>query len=319
MNGQFTNLDAAATVFFTRELESIKSKTYDIVKAPLNAFELIPVDSNAGSGAESIVYQQYDMTGIAKVIANYADDLPRADVVGAEFVAKIKSIGDSFGYNLQEIRAAQYAGKPLTQKKANAAAYAQRVLWNQIAFYGDVEHGLPGWLTNANIPSASVPADGNENGGSSSTEFQHKTPVQILRDLNDVVNGIVIRTKKAEQPNTLVMPIEQYTKITTTVFGTASDTTIEQMFLKNNPYIDKIMSAHELSAEELAANGITDFTGDIMIAYDRSPDKFTFEMPQFFEQLNVQERGLEFVVPCHSRVAGVLMYYPLSQAIAEGI
>ena len=317
--GQYTNLDAVSSVFFTRELESIKSKTYDIVKAPLNAFELIPVDSTVGTGAESIVYQQYDKVGMAKIISNYADDLPRADVKGKEFVAKIKSIGDSYGYSLQEIRAAQYAGKPLVQRKANAALRAQREEWNRIAFYGDVENGLPGWLTNANIPSVSVPADGDENGGTSSTEFQHKTPVQILRDLNAIVNGIVTRTKKAERPNTVVMPIDQYTLISSTVFGTASDTTILEMFLKNSPYITEVMSAHEVSAEELAANGVTDFTGDIMIAYDRNPDKFTFEMPQFFEQLNVQERGLEFIVPCHSRVAGVLMYYPLSQGIGEGI
>ena len=61
------------------------------------------------------------------------------------------------------------------------------------------------------------------------------------------------------------------------------------------------------------------FTGEIMIAYRRDPDAFTLEIPQMFEQLPVQERGLEFVVPCHSRIGGVIIYYPLSMAIGEGI
>ncbi len=314
-NRNFINLDAGETVFFTRELESIKSQTYDVLKAPLRAFTLIPVDSTVGNGAESIVYQQYDMVGIAKVIANYADDLPRADVVGKEFTAKIKSVGDSYGYSLQDIRAAQYAGKPLTQRKANAAVRAQQEAWNRIAFYGDAENGLPGWLTNPNIPSTSAPADG----AGSATTFASKTPVQILRDLNALVNAIVTLTKGAEKPNTLALPIDQYTLIATTVYGTASDTTIMEMFLKNSPYIDTVEWADELSAENLAAAGVTDFTGDIAIAYDRNPDKLTFEMPQPFEQLPVQERGLEYIVPCHSRVAGVLVYYPLSMNILEGI
>lgn len=311
----FINLDAGETVFFTRELESIKSKTYDVLKAPLRAFQLIPVDSTVGNGAESIVYQQYDMVGMAKVIANYADDLPRADVTGKEFTAKIKSIGNSYGYSLQDIRAAQYAGKPLTQRKANAAVRAQQEQWNRIAFYGDEEHNLPGWLTNPNIPSVSAPADGT----GSATTFASKTPVQILRDLNNLANSVVTLTKGAERPNTLVLPIAQYTLIATTVFGTASDTTILEMFLKNSPYITAVEWADELDSASLAAGGVTDFTGDIAIVYDRNPDKLTFEMPQPFEQLPVQERGLEYIVPCHSRVGGVLVYYPLSMSILEGI
>ena len=103
---QFVNLDAGETLFFERELENRKAQTYDVIRAPLKAFELIPVSSTAGAGAESIVYEQYDATGVAKMIANYADDLPRADVKGKEFVAKVKSVGNSYGYSLQEIRAA---------------------------------------------------------------------------------------------------------------------------------------------------------------------------------------------------------------------
>lgn len=311
----FANLDSGQTVFFERELEHVKSKTYDKMKRPLRAFELIPVDSTAGAGDETIVYQSYDMVGMAKVIANYADDLPRADVHGEEFVAKIKSVGNSYGYNLQEIRAAQKAGKSLEARKSDAAVRSQQETWNKVAFFGDAEHNLPGWLTNPNIPSASAPADGT----GSATTFASKTPAQILRDLNDLVNGIITLTKGYEKPDTLVLPLEQYTLIHTTVFGSASDDSIAQVFLKNSPYITSIEWAVELSSTELAANGVTDFTGNIAIAYRRDPECLTFEMPVMFEQLAVQERNLEFVVPCHSRIAGVIVYYPLSMSILEGI
>ena len=305
----FINLDSAQTVFFARELESRKAQTYDVIKAPLKAFELIPVSTEAGPGAESIVYEQYDSTGIAKLIANYADDLPRADVKGKEFFAPIKSIGNSYGYSLQEIRAAQMAGKSLEQRKANAAVRAQREKWNRIAFFGDADTGLPGWLSNANVPNSAVAAGA---GSGDPTEWADKTPAEILKDMNDAVNGIVDLTNGAESPNTIVLPIAQYTLIATTNAGTGTDTTILEYFLRNSPFITSVEWANELKGA---------FTGDTdgFIVYDRSPDKMTFEMPQDFEQLPVQERGLEFVIPCHSRVGGTIIYYPLSQRFAYGI
>lgn len=312
--------DEGATAFFDRELEHRKARTYDVIRAPLKAFELIPVDSSAGPGAESITYEQYDSVGVAKVIANYATDLPRADVKGREFTARVKSVGNSYGYSLQEIRAAMMAGKPLEQRKANAAARAQREKWNRIAFYGDAVNNLQGWLTNGNIPAEDVAADGNEGDASASTEWADKTPTQIVRDMNALANGIFDRTNGVEQPNTLVLPINQYTMIATTRMDSGTDTTILEFFLKNSPFITSVEWAAELSAAQLAANGLDSvFNGDIMIAYRRDPDALTLEMPQMFEQLPVQERGLEFVVPCHSRIAGVIVYYPFSMAIGEGI
>lgn len=307
---QTNRMDQEMTVFFARELEQRKAKTYDIIKAPLRAFDLIPVSSEVSPGAEAIVYAQYDMTGIARIIANYADDLPRADVKGKEFTAKVKSVGNSYGYSIQEIRAAMYAGLPLEQRKANAAARAQRETWNQIAFFGDAEHGLPGWLTNANIPSAFVTV-----GAEGGTEWSTKTPDEILKDMNDLVNGIVDLTNGAEQPDTLVLPITQHSHIASTPRTSGTDTTILDFFLKNNPFIKNVEWANELSS-----TACTDlFSGEIMVAYKKDPDKFTLEMPQMFEQFPPQERGLEYIVPCHSRIAGVLSYYPLSQAIGIGI
>jgi hypothetical protein len=312
----------SSSMFFARQLEHVKGQAYDVIRAPLRAFELLPVSSEAEAGAESIVYNQFDMTGIAKVIANYADDLPRADVKGKQFVARVKSIGNAYGYSVQEVRNAQMAGRNLEQRKANAAARAQREAWNKIAFFGDDANGLQGWLTNTNIPSSAVVDDGGkalgEAGGD--TEFDKKTPEQILRDLNDLANTIVEDTHGAEQPNTVALPIKQYTKIASTRAADGTDTTILEYFIQNNPFIERVEWANELASSQLDDNlDSNPFTGDIMIAYNNDPDKLTLEMPQMFEQFPVQERNLAFVVPCHSRIAGVIVYYPLSMRIAEGI
>ena len=157
---KLTNLDSADSIFFTRELEHIKSETYDVMYPELKARSVIPVSMDADPGDEKITYEQYDHVGLAQVISSYSKRLPRADVKGTEFSSPIRSLGDSYGYSAQEIRAAKKAGKPLTDKKADAAKRAIMELDNQIAFFGDATHGLNGFLNHPNVPELVIPADG---------------------------------------------------------------------------------------------------------------------------------------------------------------
>lgn len=304
-------LDAVESAFFERQLEQRLSRTYDILRAPLKAFDLIPVSNEINPAAQSYVYGQYDMTGMAKIISDYANDFPRADVLAREFTGRIKSVGSSFGYDIMEIRAARLAGLPLEQRKANAAAYAQRIAWNKIAFYGDEEHNLPGWFTNVNIPANAVAASGTGN----STLWADKSPDKILEDMFDLVYSVESLTKEVEQANTLVLPLEQYGHISTTPRSTTSDTTILQFFRENAPNITRVERCAELSSDVVKAL----YGGAIMIAYNYSADKFCLHMPQLFEQFPPEIRGMEYTINCHSRIGGTCVYYPLSQAIGIGI
>lgn len=302
------NLDASETAFFARELESVKARTYDIKFAPMKGISSFPVSSDAGEGADAITYRSYEETGMARIISSYADDLPRADVRGQEFISPVRSIGCSYGYSHQEIRAAAHANKPLTTMQASAARRANDQKVNQLIWFGDDNYGLKGILNNANIPSASVPNDGV----GPSTLWTTKTPDQILRDLNLITNGIVDLTKGVEFPNTVLLPIEQYTLIASTPRSSTSDTTILQYFLQNNPYIDMVDWIPELK-------GAGPMGVDIFLAYDRNPEKIETQIPMPFRQYPPQERNLNFEIPCESRFGGVLVYYPLSLSIGEGI
>ncbi len=313
---QATKLDADESIFFGRQLESVKAKSYDVMYPELKARTLIPVSYSAGPGAETIKYEQYDQVGMAKIIASYADDLPRADIKGKEFIASIKSIGASYGYSVQEIRAARYANKPLEQRRANAAKRAIMQKENQIAFMGDAASGLQGLLTHANITIYTLPQDGVQNGTTASTaaaaKFINKTPDQVLRDLNAFANGIVATTFGVEAPDTLLLPIGTKNYLTSTARSQFSDASILKYFLDNQSFIKNVEWLNELSS--LTGAGV-----DSMLAYKRDPDKLTLEIPQDFEQFPAEPRGLEFMIACHERIGGVLVYYPLSVTRADGI
>jgi hypothetical protein len=307
------NLDANESIFFARELEMIKSRSYDILYPELKATRLIPVSTEAGSGAESITYQQYDSVGVMKIIADYADDLPRADVKGKEFTSVVRSLGGSYGYSVQEIRAAQMAGKPLQQRKANAVRSANDQQVNRIAWFADGSKtyaGLYGFFYNPNTTKSAAPTGAWLTGP--------KSADLIIADVNFTINKIPDLTLGIEVPDTVLISPLEYSYIATTPRSATSDTTILEFLRRVHPGVTFVQ------LQEAKAVAINPRTGaapavNLLIAYKSNPDKLTLEIPQPFEQFAAQERNLEFVVPAHSRIGGVIMYYPLSVHIVDGI
>ena len=92
-----------ASLYFARELDYVKAKTYDRVYPELTALQMFPVTHEVPEGAETVTYYGYEKRGLARIIANYADDLPRADVAGQPKTAHVKAMGDSYGYSVQDM------------------------------------------------------------------------------------------------------------------------------------------------------------------------------------------------------------------------
>lgn len=305
------NMDSAESIFFQRELEHVKAKSYDVLYPELKSRSLIPISREAGAGALNITYYQYDMSGMAKVIANFADDLPRADVKGRPFTSIVQTLGAAYGYNLQEIQSARMAGKPLEQRRSDAAKRAVMQKESAVAWSGEAASGLPGLLSNANIGSYTVPADGT----GASKLWTTKTPALILRDMNALVNKVFSDTKGVFTADTLLLPLAQYALIAATPRSdTASDTTILAYFLKNNPFIKSVEWVNEM----LAAGTITP-GADVMLAYKKDPMVLTQEIADDFKQLEPEKRNLEYVIDCVERFGGVIVYYPLAIVKGEGI
>lgn len=299
--------DANEGVFFARQLEYVKSQTYDVKRVQLNALSLMPVSTEIPEGATTHTYRQYDTVGMAKVIANYANDLPRSDVQGKEFTNPIRSIGNAYGYNVQEVRSALFAGTNLNARKALAATRAQQEKVNQLAFAGDADNGLPGLLSNTNIPEVTLAADGT----GTSKAFSTKTADKIVRDVNALINKVLAQSKGVHRVTEVWMPIEQYALIATTQNSAASDTTILEFLQKNHPGVT--------FRQVVEMDGAGVGGADRMYAMENSRENWQLEIPMMIKQYSPQQQGLEFVVPVESRFAGVIIEYPLAFAFADGI
>ena len=234
-------LDDKESAFFDRELVSIKTKTYDAKLAELKGLSLIPISTDAGSGANEIVYRRYRGVGFAKIIADYAKDFPRVDVFGEEASVKVKGIGDSYGYSIKEIRASQRAGKNLDTRRATTARRAHDEMMNKMALKSDPVNGYKwSYIDYPNYRSY-LQADGTGN----SKTWGSKDVDKILRDINAMVDTVMVPTSGREIPDTLLLPLAQYNDLANRRL-TNTDRTLIRYILDNNPHIKRIEWLTEL-------------------------------------------------------------------------
>lgn len=300
------HLDAAESSFFEAELKHVKAQTYDVIRKDLKAALMIPISTEADSGAEFIAYRSFDMVGTAKIVADYSKDFPRVDSFGIEKQVKVKSLGDSYGYSIQEIRRSAMEDRRLDVRRAMAARRAIDELQDKIGWFGDVASGLKG-LINADNITEYIAA----NNGLGRT-WAKKTPLQILADVAGILTAGPNSTNGKEVPDTLILPLPLYNVLAFTPIGDNVDKTILKFIRENYPSITRIDWVNELVG---AGAGNT----NRVMAYARDPMKLTLEIPQAFEQFPPQQKGLEYEVICHQRTAGVIVYYPASVVFMDGI
>lgn len=313
-------LDADESAFFQLQLTYIELQQLAIKHKPLRAAMFIPVTSRAPAGAESIQIRYFDLVGKAKIVHDYASDFPMANTVGSSKTIQIKSLGSGFQYSVQEIRAAQMAGTPLEQREAMAAERSIDEMIDSIAWLGDEDTGLNGLLNYPGINTYTVAASGS----GSSTLWTTKTPDQIIADIVGLVTTVRKATNGKEIPDTLLLPQSSYLYLVGTRLGAYNDvslltyiqTTLKVMGITTIDWINELENFPEAVVGNVASGNTKP---NRMIVYKRDEEHLRLECPVMLEMFPPQLEGLMYKIPVHARTAGVICYYPLSIAVADGI
>jgi hypothetical protein len=300
-------LDTAESVFFARETEFIKSRTYDAKPAELKGLRLVPMASDLPTGIEQITYRRYLEAGEAKVIADYAKDFPRVDVFAEEYTSKVVDIGDSYGYSIKEIRASMRSGKRLDQRRATTARRTIERKLNHLTLRTDPDWGTYGLLDYPGITETTLPADGN----GSSKAWPTKKVDLILRDINILLDAVNVPTNGIEEADTLLLPLPSRNLLVNTRLG---DNTISLMkYIQDNfPQIKRIEWLNELVG--IGAGG----TNRIMVGKFDS-EHLENQIVGDFEQLETEHEGGEYTIPCIATTGGIIIYYPMAFAYADGV
>lgn len=300
---QAMRLDANESALFARQLEQIDAAVHDIVYPENKGTLLVPVKSDIDPGAELFTYRTMDYAGQALPIANYADDLPRIDVYGAEVSVKMYGWGESYAYSIQDLRRARMTGLAIDEKRATGARQIMARTLDGVIFNGYAPLAITGLANNASVPLV-TPVTGS---------WLTATADQILADLLKLERSVMDATKGIEMVDTLVLPSTRYAVLATKTMGAGYETTVLELFLKRAMGVRNVEHSYRLESANAAGNGPR------AIAYTRRPDKLEALIPIEFEQFPPEARNLAWNVNCHARAGGVAVHYPYSMAYMDGI
>jgi hypothetical protein len=300
-------LDAGETVMLARQLLYVKSAMIEISYPMLRAREVLPVDYEVPTGAESFSVVEWDQVGKAKLVTNYADDLPRVDVKAAETIRKIYSFGDSFAWSIQDLRRVAMGQVDLSTKKLRAAREVFERMVETLASVGDATLGLEGLLKASNVPVVAL-----ANAGTWATKIGAGNADHVIADVNKLINSIPTTTNAAHSATTVQMDINSHALISTTARSTTTDTTILQFLKANHPGV---------TFEAWFPCGLANATnnGPRLVAYQKDDIVAGLVIPQDFETFPPQERNLAWVMNCHGRCGGVAVNKPKAIAYMDGI
>jgi hypothetical protein len=299
-------LDAADSAFFTRDLAAIEAELHRTDFPEIKHAKLIPTVTGYAPGAASDIYRQFTGVGRAKIISDKSKDLPRVDVKGDEVLGPVKPLGDAFAYTVMEVKGAAEAAKkgnpaqPLPRERASWAYEAIQRALEDVAALGDAPTKLKGLCNHDAVSSGTA-----QNGGGGSSLWIHKTPDEILLDVNSMVETIRDATMGIESPDTLVLPEKQFAHIALTRLTDTGEKTILDFILKNQPFLEGIESWHYLKGAGAAGK-------DRAVAYRRDPMKLKLKNPHGYQQFEPRRVGLEYIIECFMTTGGVTVYKPKS-------
>ena len=293
-----TPLREDAGIMFAQQLNYVRTANYERRTPAMRIFDIVPISTEVPEYAETIEQKSYDIVGVAKVISNYAHDLPRADVVASSRLVKVKDIGDSFGYSVRELQASNATGAQLDVRKGAAARKAIDVKTAQIAAIGEPVYGLFGLLNHPSI-GTTVGLTGG---------WATATGDVMLSDLNKFVATIAGQSKNNFQTTRVAMADTDLNLMGSKYLANSGGKTVAQAFREQHP--------------EITLVGLVEFRGagtaggNLMVASEFSPENYAFDLVQPFNQQPAQARNLEVVINCLARVGGVNVFYP--EALTKG-
>lgn len=303
-----------ATAFLARQLESIEATIYKILMPELQHRYLIPVSNRDHPGANTITYRMLTLLGMAKVISNYAQDIPRVNVKMEEFTQAIKSVAAMWGISRQEIRNAQMGNMPLETIEAEALRVSIRLAEANVAYFGDTKTGLKGFFTNPNIPILAAIT------GVGGFTWAEKTADEIVKDFMLMTSKIRIQSKgihgRAKASLTVLLPIEQYDIAAGIPRSIHSDTTVLEFVTKpGNSYNIKEVISMPYELDNRFVNG----TKDGAVVYEKLPRNIEQRIPMELIMYPMQAKNLEFESIGETRLGGVVIRYPLAFCFYTGI
>lgn len=289
-------------VFVAEELHQTLSRVEEEYVNPGSARNLFPITSELAPTTQTFKYYVYDKVGMAKIIADFTDNLDLADINAHPVYGEVFRFGNATHYSLDEMKDSQATGKNLPARRVMVARDAHEQLINKLIFQGSPAHNIKSVFDNANIPEI-------ESDGWIYTDNKTMFAANMVAELDRAIEMINENTHGQVKPNMVAMPprcrkiLNQLIPNTFVSYG--------EQWKQANPGIE-FVSVTELN--DIDGKG----TAGVLV-YEKNPLNMSFEIPEAFNSLPAQPQGLHFVVPHTSKFSGLMVYRPTSMVMITDV
>lgn len=300
--------------FYISQLANLEPTIYEAKYTNINFAEMIPVNTNVPEWADSWDYMSFDAVTVGKFIGSSADDLPSVSLSANKTPVKIGYAGNSFDYSLDELRKSQQLRIPVDATKGRAAFRGSQEHSQRVAYFGDASRGMEGLFNNSNISL-----------DNSTVNWNTATGQEIVDDMNSLLISVWINSANTHLPNAIAIDSARYGLISSRRMDSGTDTTILEFFKRNNLYTTTtgrdimVFPRLQLSAAELAKNGVSNGGKDRMMAYELNDENLGMVNPIPWRALAPQTIGLNIKVPCEYKISGTEFRYPFSAAYRDHV
>jgi hypothetical protein len=293
--------DAAESVYFARELETIRTKLHEVKYPENKAFTFMSIAQDIDPADDTFTDRTSDMVGSADLGSDYSMVGPNAEVFDREESAFIRPIKNGYQYSFHDaLRSARY-NKRLPERKAMAARRAIANKLDDVLLLGDGTAPylkLRGLFKLSGTDTYATPVSAV----TGSKTWALKTPLEILADLTTPFRQIIVNTKEAWAGNRLILPVSGLEQLKDRTMGDGNNKSILQEFKERRPEVT-IQTSIKLETAGTA-------NSRRFVAYNDDSEVVEGIVPVEFEQLPPQVFGYNIITLCHARTGGVRNGHP---------
>lgn len=238
--------------------------------------------------------------------------LPGVSINGERVTLPLRLLGQEVSYSSVELERSQLLGQPIDAQKFNALNTLYQMSTDEMVYVGDDATGSKGLLNSSEVTSGSV-----ANGADSSPLWSNKTPDEILKDVNDLVQAAWAASGYAVCPDKLLLPPVQFAYIAGQKISSAGNVSI-LTFLEDNS-ISLRVNGRKLDIQPvkwLAGRGAAG--ANRMVAYTNTEDRVRFPMVPIRKETPYY-LGIKFNAPYIWAFGEVEFVYPETVRYADGI
>lgn len=293
-------MDAAETAFAQRALIDLETEVQRTPRAPLEADQLIPLDTSVNPGATHWGFRRIDAVGEARPMGTRAGDMPMVAIAEVESLVPMHNFGLGFDYTVDELRAAIMAKSALPSERGVACRDGHYATRDRVAMEGHTGLGIPGFAASTLVPAGSVT---NGTWATASAD-------DIAEDVTNEIEAVESTSRRVYKPTTIALPYSAWNDLTRRRLPD-TETPILDYLKKIRPGLEFVPSTYL----ETAGVGGT----RRMVTYVKRPDVLVQKVSILYQQLPPQPKGLLVIIPAESKSGGTYWKVPIAGKYGDGI